>query len=221
MLSEVVELARRRRLAAEDVDEAEGAREALEGVVVQPQVHRLFAVKARVFLHLLVLHQRKRAGDLRGHVAGVAELRGDEAQFEVLHIELVMLGQRGHGLSGPIDVPLLVRDLLQPAAQLIHVVADLVGQIRPRLAHKRTVFAPARNALERERNQHANGNQRQVDERFLQRTDSPVRRVNLHGAAIMAILGAGTTKLTKTTKEIPLRSQPILRAHRPYSLCAR
>ena len=34
LLSEVVELARRRRLAAEDVDEAEGAREALEDAPV-------------------------------------------------------------------------------------------------------------------------------------------------------------------------------------------
>ena len=125
-------------------------------------------------------------------MTGIVKVGGHDAKLEApLHRSA--LGEGGQDLVGAIDVAALGRNILQPMAEFVHVVADLAGKIHPRLVHQRTVFAPARNPFERESDQHAGGNEYQMDEGFLHRRDGPVGGVNLHDGYVTNVRTGAST----------------------------
>src|SRR2546425_9946860 len=186
----VLELASARALGMlEDVDRREGPTEVLHRVARESHVEILMPIHRRVFLHLVVVHQPERPGHFGRRTAGASKIRGRESQlhghrtFELL--EVLAIGEPLRDVEGVFEVLFFFRQLLEPVAQLLDVVPELIGEIQAGLTHQRPVLTPARDALERQRDEDAHRDERQVDGHLLVGVDRAMRRVNLQGADII------------------------------------
>ena len=146
---------------------------------------RLQVVDARVAADLAVVHVAERAGHLRGRERRVLELRAVLLELELDLLDRLVREQNLRDLVRVLELlPFLVEIGEQPV-ELLLVVAQLRGEIGDRLAHEQPMVDPRHGAFERERDQHAGRDDREMPERLLPIGNRMIRHVDFHRGIVL------------------------------------